>query len=185
MRVTPIAAVIAVFAATSALAGIDIGPAIGSHAPALAPTVTDSAGKAATLASIAGPKGTVLVFFRSVKWCPFCQHQMIELKAAAAPLAARGYTLAAISYDAPETQATFAAKQGVGFTFLADPGSKTIDAWNLRDPQYTPDSFAYGVPRPAIFVLDAKGVVRAKLAEDGYRVRPPVDAVIAAVDGVK
>lgn len=185
MRLLPVTALIATLAALPASAGIDIGPAIGAKAPALAPTATDATGTAATLKSIRGGHGTVLMFFRSVKWCPYCQHQMIEFKAATAPLAQRGYRLAAISYDDPATQAAFAAKEGVTLTFLSDPGSKTIDAWGLRDPQYKPDSFAYGVPRPAIFVLDAKGVVRAKLAEDGYKVRPTVEAVLAAVDGVK
>ncbi len=182
---TPVAAIVAALAALPASAGIDIGPAVGSKAPALAATVTDTAGKTASLGSIRGTKGTVLIFFRSVKWCPYCQHQMIDFTTATAPLAQRGYRLAAISYDPPETQAAFAAKEGVTLTFLSDPGSKTIDAWQLRDPQYAPDSFAYGVPKPAIFVLDSKGVVRAKLAEDGYKVRPTVAAVLAAVDGLK
>jgi peroxiredoxin len=185
MRLHTVAMIVAALAASSAIAGIDIGPAIGSKAPALATTVIDAAGKPATLKSIRGDKGTVLMFFRSVKWCPYCQHQMIEFKAATAPLAQRGYRLAAISYDDTATQAAFAAKEGVTLTFLSDPGSKTIDAWNLRDPQYKPDSFAYGVPRPAIFVLDRKAVVRAKLAEDGYKVRPTVEAVLAAVDAIK
>ncbi len=183
MRLTPIAAVIAALAAP-ALAGINIGPPIGAKAIPLAATVTDTSGKPATLASIAGREGTVLVFFRSVKWCPYCQHQMIELKDAVAPLAKRGYTLAAISYDDPATQAAFAAKQGVTFTFLSDPGSKTIDAWGLRDPQYAPDSFAYGVPRPAIFVIDRRGIVRAKLAEEGYKVRPTVASIVDATESV-
>jgi peroxiredoxin len=182
---TPVAAIVAVLAALPAFAGIDIGPAVGAMAPALAPTVTDTAGKTATIKSIRGDKGTVLIFFRSVKWCPYCQHQMIEFKAATAPLTQRGYRLAAISYDDAATQAAFAAKEGTTLTFLSDPGSKTIDAWSLRDPQYKPDSFAFGVPRPAIFVLDAKGVIRAKLAEDGYKVRPSVEAVLAAVDAIK
>ena len=184
MRVTPITAIIAVLAAVPAVAGIDVGPAVGTLAPALAPTVTDAAGQPATLKSIAGPKGTVLVFFRSVKWCPYCQHQMIELKDAAGPLAKRGYALAAISYDPPEVQAAFAAKQGIGFTFLSDPGSKTIDAWKLRDPQYAPDSFAYGVPRPVVFIIDRRGIVRAKLAEEGYKVRPTVASILDAAGGI-
>ncbi len=184
MRVTRIAATIAVLVAAPVLAGINIGPAIGTVAPPLAVTVTDTAGKVATLKSIAGKKGTVLVFFRSVKWCPYCQKQIIELKDAAGPLAKRGYALAAISYDAPETQAAFAAKQGIGFTFLADPGSKTIDAWGLRDPQYAADSFAYGVPKPAIFVIDRGGIIRAKLAEDGNKTRPTVAAILDAAGNV-
>jgi peroxiredoxin len=54
----------------------------------------------------------------------------------------------------------------------------------LRDPQYKVDSFAYGVPRPAIFVISPKGVIRAKLAEEGFKVRPTVQAVLDAVDGL-
>lgn len=181
---TPVAAIVAMLA-VPAIASIDVGPALGTKAPALAPAVVDASGKPASLKSIRGDKGTVLVFFRSVKWCPYCQHQMIDFKSATAPLAQRGYKLVAISYDTPETQAAFAAKQSVDFTFLSDAGSKTIDRWNLRDPQYAPDSFAYGVPKPAIFVLDNKGVIRAKLAEDGYKVRPSVAAVLAAVDRLK
>ncbi|QYE36115.1 peroxiredoxin family protein [Polymorphobacter sp. PAMC 29334] len=182
---TPITAIVAVLAAMPAIAGIDIGPAVGAMAPSLAATVVDSAGKPESLASVRGKRGTVLMFFRSAKWCPYCQHQLIEFKAAAAPLAQRGYTLVAISYDAPDTLTGFAAKQDIGFTLLSDPGSKTIDAWKLRDPQYAADSFAFGVPRPAIFVIDTKGVIRAKLAEDGYKIRPSVEAVLAAVDTVK
>lgn len=172
------------FGLASAQAGpIDIGPAIGTTAPALA--ATDAGGTAQSLRSVSAKNGTVLVFFRSAAWCPFCQRQLQELKTAAAPLAARGYKLAAISYDPPATLAAFAAKQSINYVLLSDAGSKTIDAYALRDPQYPAGSFAYGVPRPAIFVIDAKGVVRAKLAEDGYRNRPPVEAILAAVDGLK
>lgn len=178
-----VAAIVALLAAVPALAGIDIGPAVGSTAPAL--SVVDAGGKPQSLKTIAANKGTVLMFFRSAKWCPYCQHQLIEFKDAAAPLAARGYRLAAVSYDAPETLSTFAAKQGIGYLLLSDAGSKTIDAFGLRDPQYPATSFAFGVPKPAIFVIDAKGVVRGKLAEEGYKVRPPVAAVLALVDSLK
>lgn len=76
MRLTRVAALVALLAATAALAGIDVGPAVGSQAPVLAPTVTDAAERPATLRAIAGREETVLLFFRSRKWCPYCQHQM-------------------------------------------------------------------------------------------------------------
>ncbi len=180
---TTIAAIVLTLAAISpALAGIDIGPAVGSAAPAV--TAVDGHGAARSLASIAGKNGTVLVFFRSARWCPYCQKQLIEFKAAAKPLAARGYALAALSYDPAEAQTAFATKQGLDYILLSDPKSATIEAWGLRDPQYPAGNFAYGVPKPAIFVVDARGVVRGKLAEDGYKVRPPVAAVLALVDGL-
>ncbi len=161
-------------------APIDIGPAVGTHIPPL--TATDKTGAARDFKSLPGKRGVVLVFFRSAKWCPYCQRQLIDLKGVEAPLAARGYSLAALSYDKPETLALFAEKQGVGYTLLSDDGSKMIDAFKLRDPQYPAGNLAYGVPKPSIFILDRTGIVRAKLALEGYKVRPDNDAILKAVD---
>lgn len=160
----------------------DVGPAVGTHAPAL--HATDIAGKPVTLAGLSGRKGVVVLFFRSAKWCPYCQKQLMEFRDAQAPLEARGYRLVALSYDPPEVLTRFAGERQIGYTFLSDPGSVTIDAYNLRDPQYPASSFAYGVPRPVIFVISPKGVIQAKLAEESYKVRPTVAAVLAAVDGL-
>lgn len=158
------------------------GPAVGARVPAL--QVTTAAGAPASLASVAGRSGTVLVFVRSAKWCPYCQKQLVDLNAAVAPLAQRGYRMAAISYDDPAVLAGFASARGVGYPLLSDAGSRTIDAFGLRDPAYAAGHFAAGVPRPTILILAPDGTVRARLAEDDYRKRPPVDAVVAAVDGL-
>lgn len=181
MRMTWIAALLAALLLPTAAVALDVGPPIGSKAPAV--VAVDSAGKAATLASVSGKNGTVLVFVRSAAWCPYCQAQLISLKEAQAPLAERGYSLVAISYDQPEVLAQFKARRDVGYTLLSDRGSKVIDAFKLRDPQYPPGHRAHGVPQPAIFVISRSGVVQAKLAEEGYKHRPPVSAVIGAVDG--
>lgn len=160
----------------------DIGPPVGARAPAF--HAKDASGETRSLRSVMGPKGVVLVFFRSAKWCPYCQAQLISLRDGPAPLAQRGYKLAAISYDPPEVLQGFIQRRDINYTLLSDEGSKTIDAWGLRDPQYKPDSFAYGVPQPAIFVLSPDGVIRAKLAEQGYKTRPPLTAVLAAIDAL-
>ncbi len=176
---TPLVALVAL--AAPALA-YDIGPAVGSPMPAL--HATDATGAPRTLKSLTGPKGVVLVFFRSAKWCPFCQAQLLQLKTAPAELEKRGYRLAAISYDAPETLAAFAEKRAINYTLLSDQGSVTIDAFGLRDKQYPKDSMAYGVPEPAMFVIAPNGVIRARLAEQGYRTRPTVEALLATVDAL-
>ncbi len=49
---------------------------------------------------------------------------------------------------------------------LSDEKSAMIDAFDLRDPQYKPGSKAHGVPRPAIFIIDAEGVIRALSEEN-------------------
>lgn len=187
---SPLAVVASVPAAAQPVAAvvapgtdIDIGPAVGARIPEFA--AVDAGGAARSFASLPGKKGVVLVFFRSARWCPFCQHQLIDLKAVQAPLAERGYSLVALSYDKPEDLTKFAEKQAVKYTLLSDDGSKMIDAFRLRDPQYPAGNFAHGVPKPAIFVVDTHGVVRAKLAKEGYRIRSDNAAILAAVDGVK
>lgn len=168
-----------VMAATPALAI----PAVGEKAPAVAGT--DISGKQRTLQQLAGRKGTVLMFFRSVAWCPYCKAQMIAMNdGAAAPLASRGYTLVGLSYDDTAVLAKFAAERKVAWPLLSDPQSKVIDGWQLRDPAYPPGNRAHGVPRPAIYVIDKKGVIRARMMEDDYRKRPPVEVVLAAVDAL-
>ena len=64
-------AAVAVFAAAAAAlaAQVDInalGPQAGQ--PAIAFRLTDQRGVARTLDTVAGPKGTMLVFFRSADW---------------------------------------------------------------------------------------------------------------------
>ena len=180
---TLFAALLLAVPAVLAAATIDVGPAIGSRIPALVALTADA--RPATLKSVQGKKGTVLIFFRSAKWCPYCQRQLIDLKALQGPVEMRGYKLVAISYDPPEVLARFASEHAIGYTLLSDKGSAMIDAFKLRDPQYPADSCAYGVPRPSIFVVGRDRKVKAKLAEEGYKVRPGNDAVIAAIDALR
>jgi peroxiredoxin len=161
----------------------DLGPPIGIVAPDIG-TRLDQTGKPRTLADVMGKNGLVLMFFRSADWCPYCQAQLIDVNGGAADIEKRGYRIAALSYDSPEILQTFTAKRHIAFTFLSDPKSEVIDLYKLRDPQYQPGSRAYGVPRPIIFVLDKSGVIKAKLYEESFKVRPPVTAVISTLDGL-
>ena len=75
-----------------------------------------------------------------------------------------------------------ADKRGViGFSMLSDPHSNTIDRYGLRDPAYAKEKIN-GVPRPAVFVLDAQGRVRWAKVETDYRERPTSEEVAAALD---
>jgi peroxiredoxin len=159
----------------------DLGPATGVTAPSIG-TPSDQTGAPRSLQSLTGEKGLVLFFFRSAVWCPYCQAQLIDLNSGAAELTRRGYRLAGISYDKPEANAGFAAKWQIQYPLLSDPGSVVIDRFGLRDPQYKPGSIAYGVPRPIIFILDTKGVIKAKLYEETYKTRPPAALVIQTTD---
>ena len=161
----------------------DLGPQVGSKAPDIG-TRLDQTGKPRTSADLMGKNGLVLMFFRSAEWCPYCQAQLIDVNGGVAEIEKRGYRVAALSYDSPEVLQAFTAKRQIAYTFLSDPKSEVIDLYKLRDPQYPPGHRAYGVPRPIIFVLDKHIVIKAKLYEESFKVRPPVTAVIATLDGL-
>jgi peroxiredoxin len=129
-----------------------------------------------------GKNGVVLLFFRSADWCPYCQAQLIDVNGGVEEIAKRGYRVAGLSYDSPEILQAFTAKRHIAYTLLSDPKSEVIDLYRLRDPQYPPGSKAYGVPRPIIFVIGTDGVIRAKLYEESFKVRPPVTAVTSKLD---
>lgn len=160
----------------------DVGPPVGAKVPAL--HATDLKGAPVNLKGLSGKNGLVLVFFRSAKWCPYCQKQLMDMKDAPGPLAERGYKLAAISYDPTDVLDQFTQKREIPYPLLSDKGSVTIDEWKLRDVRYKPGSFAWGVPYASIYVISPKGVLKAKLAEEDYKVRPPLSAILETLDGL-
>jgi peroxiredoxin len=159
----------------------DLGPPVGTKAPDIG-TRLDQTGRPRALADVMGRNGLVLLFFRSADWCPFCKAQLIDINGGVAEISKRGYNVAGLSYDSPEVTAAFTAKRDIAYTLLSDPKSEVIDRYKLRDPQYPPGSRAYGVPRPIIFILDANGIIKAKLYEESYKDRPPVTSVISKLD---
>jgi len=66
---------------------------------------------------------------------------------------------------------------------LSDQGSETIKAFGVLNEDFEPDHFAYGVPYPVVYVVGYDGVVQAVLQEDGYKKRPEIDVIVAAIKG--
>ena len=159
-----------------------IGLADGVQAPVVA--LLDTGGAPQTFDSLAGAKGTVVAFVRSADWCPYCKKQLIELEAAAAPLADAGWTLVAVSYDPVETLAGYKADKGLSYALLSDEGSVAIKAFNLLNTDVKPGSRYDGIPHPAIVFIGADGTIKQTLREDGYKTRPAVDLVIETAEGL-
>lgn len=158
------------------------GPAIGDRAP-VDLALADADGNAMPLSERTGEKGTILVFTRSVDWCPYCQGQLKQLNDVAGNLKEQGYILAGVSYDPVSSLKEFSKEQNIDYTLLSDKGSKLIDAFAIRDPQYADtESRAYGVPYASIFVLDKDGVVRAKSVSSDYKIRPTNEELALLVE---
>lgn len=68
------------------------GPAVGEAVPVF--SATDQTGRTQTLTSLMGAKGTMLVFFRSADWWPYCKGQLVELQSNLEKLRAEGLGVA-------------------------------------------------------------------------------------------
>ena len=98
-----------------------LGPQPGEVVPDF--RLPDAQGRVWTRDSIMGPKGAMLVFSRSVDWCPYCKTQVIELQSRLAELRDQGLGLAVITYDSPAIIADFSRRRGITFPLLSDAGS--------------------------------------------------------------
>lgn len=92
-----------------------------------------------------------------------------------------GVTVAGMTYDSQEILASFHDKEALGYPLLRDVDQAHVNAFGVRNEDYGPGHSAYGVPHPGIVYIDAKGIVRAKFAAQGYRSRPSFEEVFATV----
>jgi len=98
--------------------------------------------------------------------------------------------LFAISIDPPDVSKTFAdkiasdRKGAINFPILSDPEHKVIDAYGLRDPAYEGQK-VYGIPHPAVYVIDKQGKVTWARIESDYKQRATNEEIRAALDRLK
>ncbi len=96
----------------------------------------------------------------------------------------------AISVDPPDVSKKFAekiasdGKGAVNFPILSDPDHKTIDSYGLRDPAYEGQK-VYGIPHPAVYVIDKRGKVAWARIESDYKQRPTNEEIRAALESLK
>ncbi|HWL58581.1 MAG TPA: thioredoxin family protein [Paracoccus sp. (in: a-proteobacteria)] len=115
-------------------------------APAPDFTLPDPDGRLHTLAGIAGPKGTLVMFI--CNHCPYVQAVIDRIQRDAAALQALGIGVVAISsndvgaypQDGPEEMREMARKHGFSFPYLYDETQAVARAY---DAQCTPDFFGY------------------------------------------
>ena len=155
---------------------------VGDHLPA-GFQVLDAQSKPADFNAIRGEKGAVLLFIRSIDWCPFCQLQVKEWNSQRDAFEKAGYHVAAISYDKPEVTARAREKLGITLPVYADSGSAMIKALGILNTDIPNDGGKlYGIPNPTIYVVNPEGIITHRFAEEGYQKRPQIADVKAALD---
>jgi peroxiredoxin len=145
----------------------EVGLRAGQKAPDF--SATDQFGKTQTLETLRGPKGTVLLFYRSADWCPYCKGQLIQLQAAKERFEKQGIKLAGISYDSVEILKFFSGRRKIEFPLLSDPDSKIIRMYQVLNSEAVGPNA--GLARPGYFYVDTEGNIREKFFEAKYRER--------------
>jgi peroxiredoxin len=176
-----------------------LGPQVGATVPDF--NLGDQQGRKRTLQSVMGPKGAMIVFYRSADWCPYCKTQLLELQSQYDTLRKDGLGLVGISYDSQEILAAFSRQHGITFPLLSDVDSETIKRYGIlntvaeeglgpngKDPDVIAQVKLYvsanganerqrGIPFPGTFIVDRSGRVKARFFEDSYTVRNTVSNI--------
>ena len=133
--------------------------------------------------AVKGEKGAIILFVRSLDWCPYCINQVKEWNKRYDEWRAKGYEVVSVSYDAPETLRKSRVKHGLKLPVYSDRDSAMIMAFGiLNDEDFSPtDTGYYGVPKPAIYIADANGVITHRFSEKSYSKRPKISKVKQAL----
>ena len=153
----------------------EVGLRSGQKAPDF--SARDQFGKTQTLDTLRGPKGTVLLFYRSADWCPYCKGQLIQLQAAKERFQKQGIGLAGISYDSVEILKYFADRRKIDFPLLSDPDSQIIREYQVLNSEAVGPNA--GMARPGYFFIDPEGMIREKFFEAKYRERLTGNTVLS------
>jgi hypothetical protein len=104
-----------------------------------------------------------------------------------------GVALFAISYDAVDILAAFAAEHDITYPLLSDDGSRVMRELGLINERVGDDHAVYGIkpdprhvdlPYPGVFVLNGDGVITDKRFYDSYRERETGRGLVAQALGI-
>jgi len=104
----------------------------------------------------------------------------VQLTELSDQIEAMGISVVAMTYDSVDLLKDVQLDQDISFTLLRDENRKHVDAFGILNTDYAPDSRAYGVPYPGIFLISPDGVIRHKFAEARYQDRPDFAHVLEA-----
>lgn len=91
-----------------------------------------------------------------------------------------GAEIVGVSPDTREESRELQERLSLSFPILSDAGLAVTDAFGLRHPGGRAAT-GEDKPFPTTFVLDARGIVRAKFENETHRVRPEPDKLLAAL----
>lgn len=172
--------------------------ASGAKAPTFA--LPDHDGKRVSSADLLA-KGRLVVSFIRGRWCPFCVGQMEAMNCVAAPIAAAGASLLAISPQT-EKQAYFMRDQHqLKFPLLVDAHNQVARQFGLvyRVPDeqqslyrstfvnlpFTNGDASWELPIPATYVIERDGTILFAAANEDYTERPEPLEILSVLESAR
>lgn len=149
-------------------------------------TLTQLDGNTVKLSDLTAGTNSVLIFFRG-GWCPYCTKQLAALKEVLPALQEKGYQIIAISPDTIPSNQDAVDKHELPFTVVSDSDFAAIEAFGLAFQLDTttlalykgygislvehPQTGAFILPVPAVFIVDDTGTVRYRYYDADYKIR--------------
>jgi len=93
--------------------------------------------------------------------------------------------VAAMTYDSLEVLKNFHDDNDLGYPLLRDVDAAHVISYGVLNEEYEPGHRGYGIPHPGILFIQADGTVALKFAVPGYRGRPPLAEVYAAIEALQ
>lgn len=141
-------------------------------------------------------KPTIIVLYRG-GWCPYCNTHLAELNEIQDKIQNLGFQVLAVSPDSPNdlektlekgelsyqllSDSDMVFAQSLGVAFKVD--EKTVERYKGYGIELEKSKFQ--LPAPAVFVVDAKGVIQFSFVNPNYKVRLNKDILLAVLGTIK
>jgi peroxiredoxin len=171
---------------------------VGSAVPAV--NIRTASGASFALADELKGHPSVILFYRG-GWCPYCNRHLAEMQEIEPELRRLGYRIYAISPDRPEVGMGTVEGNALTYTLLSDPSAVAIRAFGLafqlEDALVSKYKNQYGIdieadsgethhllPVPALFLVDANGVIQFRHYDPDYKSRIDSSKVLTEAESL-
>lgn len=173
----------------------DPGLHVGDKAPDF--RLKNAFGKNVSLSTMTKNGPVILVFYRG-GWCAICNIQLHSLNASLPTFKKYGAQLLAVTPQKPDRSKEQIKKDGYPFEVVSDLDYSVLKKYKLYFdmPEYINTLYKskfgldladyngkgrYGLPVPATYIIDKKGIIRAAYANTDYTKRMEPKDILAAL----
>jgi peroxiredoxin len=145
-------------------------------------------------------KPTIIVFYRG-GWCPYCTKQLGGLNEVQEEIESLGFQVLAISPDKVDNLKETESEEELKYTLLSDATmeyartmgiafqldektKKRYDGYGIDLKERSGENH-YQLPVPAVFVVDAKGVIQFSYVNPSYNVRLNPEVLLTVLKTMK